>query len=103
VTPAAGAALDIRGLTKVVGSGALRVEVLRGVDLTVWPGEFVAATGPSGSGKSTLLHLAAGLDRPTGGAVRVCGEDLGPLGDDARCCAGGASAWSFSRSTCSTC
>jgi putative ABC transport system ATP-binding protein len=76
------AVVAARGLTKVFGSGALRVEALRGVDLTVMPGEFVAVMGASGSGKSTLLHLLTGLDLPTGGTVRVAGSDLGSLDDD---------------------
>jgi putative ABC transport system ATP-binding protein len=84
VIPATGAAVEVRALIKTVGTGATRVEVLRGVDLSIASGEFVAVTGPSGSGKSTLLHLAAGLDRPTAGTVHVCGTDLAPLSDDQR-------------------
>jgi putative ABC transport system ATP-binding protein len=59
--------------------GSPPVHSLRGVDLDVAAGERVAVIGASGSGKSTLLHLIAGLDRPTGGAVRVAGVDLGRL------------------------
>jgi putative ABC transport system ATP-binding protein len=59
------------------------VRALRGADLSVRPGEFVAITGPSGCGKSTLLNLIAGLDRPDEGEVRVAGRDLTALtGDD---------------------
>jgi putative ABC transport system ATP-binding protein len=76
------AVVAARGLTRAFGSGALRVDALRGIDLTVMPGEFVAVMGASGSGKSTLLHLLAGLDQPTGGTVHVGGTDLGSLGDD---------------------
>ena len=55
--------------------------VLRGVSLSVAAGESVALTGESGSGKSTLLHLAGGLDRPDGGAIRFEGEDITGLGE----------------------
>jgi putative ABC transport system ATP-binding protein len=63
--------------------GTPPVHSLRGVSLSIAAGERVGIVGASGSGKSTLLHLMAGLDRPTGGAVRVAGEDLGGLGDRA--------------------
>jgi len=61
-----------------------RTVALRGVSVTVRPGEILAITGPSGCGKSTLLHLAAGLLRPQGGSVRLFGQDLDGAGDDAR-------------------
>jgi putative ABC transport system ATP-binding protein len=78
------AVLVVRGLSKAFGVGTARVEALRGVDLTLRRGEFVAIRGSSGSGKSTLLHLIAGLDQPTGGRVIVGGVDLASLDDDAR-------------------
>lgn len=59
------------------------VEVLRGIQLQVTPGEMVAIVGPSGAGKSTLLHLIGGLDRPTQGTVRCGGVDLAQLRDRA--------------------
>jgi putative ABC transport system ATP-binding protein len=61
--------------------GTPPVESLRGVDLTVRTGEMVAVVGPSGSGKTTLLNLAAGLDRPTTGSVRLAGQAVEGLSD----------------------
>ena len=75
-------AVEARGLTRTFGEEATRVEALRGIDLSVSRGEFVAIMGPSGSGKSTLLHLLGGLDEPTSGSVRVDGQDLGTMTDD---------------------
>ncbi|HEX4965153.1 MAG TPA: ABC transporter ATP-binding protein [Thermoanaerobaculia bacterium] len=67
------------GVTKTYQDGVRRVEVLRGIDLAVEPGEMVAIVGPSGSGKSTLLHLLGALDRPDGGTVVVGGQPLAAL------------------------
>ena len=75
-------AVEARGLTRVFGDEATRVEALRGIDLSVSRGEFMAIMGPSGSGKSTLLHLLGGLDEPTSGSVHVDGQDIGAMSDD---------------------
>jgi lipoprotein-releasing system ATP-binding protein len=66
-------------VTKTYQDGVRRVEVLRGIDLAVEPGEMVAIVGPSGSGKSTLLHLLGALDRPDKGTVEVGGQSLAGL------------------------
>ncbi len=78
------AVLEVVGLTKAYGTGATRVEALRGIDLTLRRGEFVAVMGPSGSGKSSLLHLLAGLDRPTAGSIRIGGVDMAGMSEDER-------------------
>jgi putative ABC transport system ATP-binding protein len=68
--------LVVRDLRKTFESDGAAVRALRGLDLEVRRGEFVAAAGPSGCGKSTLLNLVAGLDTPTGGEVAVAGTSL---------------------------
>ena len=75
--------LQAKDLTKIYGSNEAVVHALRGVDLTVEKGEFVAVVGTSGSGKSTLLHMLGGLDRPTSGTVTVDGKDIFSLKDEA--------------------
>ncbi|MCX8132563.1 MAG: ABC transporter ATP-binding protein [Roseococcus sp.] len=75
--------IEARGLRFEVGGGAGRVNILKGVDLTVREGEALAVVGPSGSGKTSLLMLLAGLERPTGGTLRVAGRDLAALDEDA--------------------
>ena len=63
-------------------SGAGPVNILRGINLTVAPGEIVGVVGPSGSGKSTMMMIVGGLERPTGGSVQVAGVDLLALDED---------------------
>jgi putative ABC transport system ATP-binding protein len=75
--------VEARGLSRVYGTGPDAVHALREVDLSITAGEFVAIMGPSGSGKSTLLHLVGGLDRPDTGEVRIEGETLAELNDEA--------------------
>lgn len=75
-------AVEVSRVTKVYGSGASRVEALRGVNLSVETGELVAMMGPSGSGKTTLLMIAGGLEAPTTGEVTVGGVELSQLSAD---------------------
>lgn len=71
--------LKCEGVRRVYGKGGSQTEALRGIDLTVCRGEFVAIVGASGSGKSTLLHILGGVDRPTDGKVIIDGTDLSGL------------------------
>ncbi|AGA34077.1 ABC transporter-like protein [Thioalkalivibrio nitratireducens DSM 14787] len=76
--------LDCRALGFSYFGGGGSIPVLHALDLQLAPGERVAIVGESGSGKSTLLHLAAGLERPTSGSVRLNGVDLGTLDERER-------------------
>jgi putative ABC transport system ATP-binding protein len=69
-------------VTKTYMSGGRPLEVLKGINLKVEPGEFMAIMGPSGSGKSTLLNMIGALDRPTSGKVFINGTDLSQLNDN---------------------
>jgi putative ABC transport system ATP-binding protein len=77
-----GVALTMRGVRKTFEAENAPVRALRGVDLTVGAGEFVALTGPSGCGKSTLLNLVAGLDLPDEGTIVVAGEQVSGQDED---------------------
>lgn len=76
--------IGIRDLRKTFRSGDVDVHALRGVDLAVERGEFLAVVGPSGSGKSTLFHILGGLTPPTSGSVLIDGQDLMKLSDSGR-------------------
>lgn len=76
--------LSIRGLVRRYVTGAGALDVLRGVDLDVEPGEIVGLIGPSGSGKSSLLHAAGLLEHPDAGRIEIQGRDCSDLDDRAR-------------------
>jgi len=73
--------VELQDVVKTYRRDDFLIKVLSGVNLEVAAGDFVALMGPSGSGKSTLLNLLAGIDRPTSGAVRVAGQDIGRLSE----------------------
>ena len=74
--------LEVRGLVKELPMGRDRLAILKGVNMSVRPGEIVAIVGPSGSGKTTLLGLIGGLDTPTSGSVVLAGQEISKLGED---------------------
>jgi putative ABC transport system ATP-binding protein len=76
--------IEVSGLTKTYQVGDVPVHALRGVNLEVWKGEFVAVIGASGSGKSTLFHILGGLTPETSGTVRINGRDLAGMNDSER-------------------
>ncbi len=76
--------LSLRGVTRTYDTAQGGLQVLKGVDLDVFPGEVVGLIGPSGSGKSSLLHAAGLLERPTDGQVMIDGQDVGALPERAR-------------------
>ena len=71
--------VELVEVTKLYRQGAIEVPALRGLTLSVEPGEFTAICGPSGSGKTTTLNLIGALDRPTSGSISIEGRDLAPL------------------------
>lgn len=82
--PGGAAVLRVRGVRRTFEAELAPVRALRGVDLDVAPGAFVAIMGPSGCGKSTLLNLVAGLDRADEGSILVNGQELATMSDDER-------------------
>lgn len=84
VAVASSSIAEVQGVTREFRLGSNVVYALRGIDLVVRPGEFVALRGRSGSGKTTLLNILIGLDNPTQGKVFVLGQDLATLDENAR-------------------
>ena len=74
--------IDASNVTLTLGRGEARVEILRGIDLQVSKGESVALLGPSGSGKSSLMAVLSGLERASGGTIRIAGQDFTALNED---------------------
>jgi putative ABC transport system ATP-binding protein len=74
--------IEVINLTRTIATPTHKVEILRGINLTIPQGEFAAIMGPSGSGKSTLLGLLAGLDSATNGHIILDGEDIAGLSED---------------------
>jgi putative ABC transport system ATP-binding protein len=74
--------IDLRGVRRAYQLGKVTVDALRGVDLQVGQGEFLAIVGPSGSGKTTLMNIIGCLDRPTAGTYRLAGTPVADLDDD---------------------
>jgi putative ABC transport system ATP-binding protein len=79
-----GPLIDLMGVSKVYGTGQAAMQALRGVDLRIDAGDFVAVMGPSGSGKSTCMNIVGCLDTPTSGAYEFEGVDVGTLSRDQR-------------------
>jgi putative ABC transport system ATP-binding protein len=82
--PSAETLISLRGVTKVYGEGATAFEALKGIDLDIDRGDFVAIMGPSGSGKSTVMNILGCLDVPTAGSFRFRGYPVEALSNDQR-------------------
>jgi len=76
------ALIELAGIRRSYRKGSQEVQALRGLDLRIGRGEFLAIMGPSGSGKSTLMHVLGCMDRPDQGSYRLEGEEVAALGDD---------------------
>ena len=76
--------IETKDVWRIYHMDSVAVEAVRGVDLSIGPGEFVAIVGPSGSGKSTLLHMLGAMDRPTKGDILLQGQPLANLNDGQR-------------------
>ncbi|HEX9044172.1 MAG TPA: ABC transporter ATP-binding protein [Candidatus Limnocylindrales bacterium] len=81
-TPSGTPVIELRGVARTYSTGRLEVAALRGIDLDVMPGDFLAVVGPSGSGKSTLMNIIGCLDRPTAGTYTLAGTNVEELDDD---------------------
>ena len=81
---AAPAIIDLRQLCKSYHTPAGKMPALRGLDLTVAPGEFIAVMGKSGAGKSTLVNMITGIDQPDSGEIHIAGTEVHHLSEDAR-------------------
>ncbi len=79
-----GNVLEVRGLNKAFRQGTRKIEVLKGVDLTLTAGESLAIVGASGAGKSTLLHILGGLDKPDSGEVFINGRSIWSMNENER-------------------
>ena len=79
-----GSALTLSGICRSFSQGGVVLRVLKGISLTIAPGEIVALVGPSGAGKSTLLHIAGLLEKADEGEVRIAGQPCGRMSDQAR-------------------
>ena len=75
-------AIAARNVTLSLGEGEARVDILRGIDLSIEEGKTVALLGPSGSGKSSLMAILSGLERASGGSVNIAGADFGAMNED---------------------
>lgn len=80
--PGSGAIIELAGIRKVYDTSAVRVEALRGIDLTIKANEFIAVVGPSGSGESTLMNIIGCLDTASDGSYRLRGEEVAGLSVD---------------------